>query len=394
MKKSVRATAFFHVFGGIKLVIVFVVDVYSDLKNGTTMTAHRFVEALRDRGHEVRVLAIGDPAPDNYFVKEAQYGFASNIGHGQGFSFAKFDEETARRALDGADVAHFLLPLPFEIRVRKVAEKMGVPCSAAFHLQPENASRILHIEKVAGIDNSLYKMLYHMFYKHFRHIHCPSRFIAGELKKHGYKGKMYVISNGVDDDFRPMKTEKVTDPNLFNILMTGRLSPEKNQAILIDAVKLSKYADKIQIYFAGDGPCKNNLIKRGAELPKPPIIRFYTQSDLIRLINSCDLYVHTATVEIEAIACLEALTCGLVPVICNSPMSATVQFAQDDRSLFRLNDPKDLAAKIDFWIEHPEQKALLSQQYALYGDQFRVSDSVKKAEFMFQETIADYQGRL
>lgn len=375
------------------MVIVFVVDVYSDLKNGTTMTAHRFVEALRARGHEVRVLAIGEPAPENYFVKEAEYGFVSEIGHGQGFSFAKFDEETTRRALEGADIVHFLLPLPFEIKVHKIAREMGIPCSAAFHMQPENASHILHIEKMAGIDKSIYKLLHQMFYKHFRHIHCPSNFIAGELKKHGYEAKLYVISNGVDQDFVPMQVEKVTDPEKFNILMTGRLSPEKRQEVLIEAVKHSKYQDKIQIYLAGAGPREHHLLKQGEGLENPPIIQFYSQPDLIRLINSCDLYVHTATVEIEAIACLEALACGLVPIICNSPKSATVQFALDDKSLFHADDPRDLAAKIDYWIEHPQEKALLSQKYAKYGDRFRVSESVKKAEFMFRETIADFKGK-
>ena len=182
---------------------------------------------------------------------------------------------------------------------------------------------------------------------------------------------------------------KVTDPEKFNILMTGRLSPEKRQEVLIKAVKLSKYEDRIQIYFAGSGPCKQRLIKHGQSLTNPPIIDFYFQPDLIKLINSCDLYVHTATVEIEAIACLEAIACGVVPVICNSPTSATVQFAQSDKSLFAADDPRDLAAKIDYWIEHPAEKLLLAKKYAAYGDHFRVSESVKKAEFMFREAIAD-----
>ncbi len=376
------------------MVIVFVVDIYTDMKNGTSMTAHRFVEALRARGHEVRVLAIGEPGPDNYYVREANYGaLVTKIGHGQGFAFAKYDEATTRRALEGADIVHLLLPLPFEIRVHQIAREMGIPCSAAFHMQPENASHILHIEKMAGIDASIYKLFHKVFYRQFRHIHCPSNFIAGELKKHGYEAKLYVISNGVDQGFVPMEVEKTTDPNKFNILMTGRLSPEKRQEVLIEAVKHSKFRDQIQIYLAGAGPREHHLRKLGAELPNPPIIQFYSQPELIRLINSCDLYVHTATVEIEAIACLEALACGLVPVICDSPKSATVQFALDEWSLFRADDPKDLAAKIDFWVEHPAQKALLSQKYAKYGDGFRVSESVKKAEFMFRQTIADFEGR-
>ena len=65
-----------------------------------------------------------------------------------------------------------------------------------------------------------------------------------------------------------------------------------------------------------------------------------------------DLYVHAADAEIEAIACIEAFSSGLVPVIANSPKSATPQFALDERSLFEAGNPKDLADKIDYWIEH------------------------------------------
>ena len=109
------------------MVITFVVDNCMDPKNGTSMTAYRFIEGLRARGHEVRTLTIGDAAPDNYFVEEAQYGFISEIGHWHGFRFAKFDEKTVRRALEGSDIVHFLLPLPFEIRVYHLARKMGIP---------------------------------------------------------------------------------------------------------------------------------------------------------------------------------------------------------------------------------------------------------------------------
>ncbi len=76
----------------------------------------------------------------------------------------------------------------------------------------------------------------------------------------------------------------------------------------------------------------------------------------MKLINECDLYVHASDAEIEGISCMEALACGLVPIISDSRLSATMQFALDERSLFRAGDAADLAAKMDFWIEHPEER--------------------------------------
>ena len=41
------------------MTIVLVVDVFDNLTNGTTMTAYRFAQSLRENGHEVRAVPLG-----------------------------------------------------------------------------------------------------------------------------------------------------------------------------------------------------------------------------------------------------------------------------------------------------------------------------------------------
>lgn len=375
------------------MTIVLVVDIFDQLNNGTTMTAYRFAEMLQQRGHDVRVVSIGDPEKNPYAVPEVFLPVATKLAHKQGFAFAKVDKSAIRRAFEGADVVHFLLPLNLERVAAKLAREMNVPSSAAFHLQPENVTFIIHLSRLDWLAKGIYRFFRAYFYKHFDHIHCPSKFIAEQLILNGYQAKMHVISNGVDDDFVP-PAEWVPQPDgLYHILMVGRLSPEKRQSVLIEAVKRSKYADRIQLHLAGHGPCENKLRTQGEQLVHPPIFGFYSKPELIRLIHSCDLYVHASVVEIEAISCMEAFSCGLVPVICDSDRSATRQFALDARSLFTPDDPDDLARKIDYWIEHPAEKAEMSAAYARQGDTYRVSESVRRAEEMFEEVIRDHRLR-
>ena len=78
---------------------------------------------------------------------------------------------------------------------------------------------------------------------------------------------------------------------------------------------------------------------------------------MVKFLNYADLYVHSAAMEAEGISCLEAISCGLVPVISDSPRCATQAYALTDRSKFRFNSPADLAAKIDWWLDHPEERA-------------------------------------
>lgn len=99
--------------------------------------------------------------------------------------FAIPDKEVLREALSWADVAHFLMPFWLCIEGVKLAEEMGVPHTAAFHVQPENITYTLGLGRNAGINDWLYRLFYRLFYRHFTHIHCPSRFIAGELALHG-----------------------------------------------------------------------------------------------------------------------------------------------------------------------------------------------------------------
>lgn len=109
---------------------------------------------------------------------------------------------------------------------------------------------------------------------------------------------------------------------------------------------------------------------------------------MINLLNFCDLYVHPAEAELEGIACLEAVVCGLVPVVSDSNRSATKNFAITPNNLFKCNNSSDLASKIDYWIEHPEEKVELKKQYLQFGNRFDLNDCMEQMEQMFIETIA------
>ena len=115
--------------------------------------------------------------------------------------------------------------------------------------------------------------------------------------------------------------------------------------------------------------------------------KFYTRKELNTVINSCDLYVHPAEIEIEAISCLEAITCGLVPVISNSVRSATNRFAISDMNLFQYNSAQDLANKIDYWIENPDKRKECSKQYLGYTKQFDQTLCMEKMRQMLISVI-------
>lgn len=74
--------------------------------------------------------------------------------------------------------------------------------------------------------------------------------IANELRKHNYKAKITVISNGVSNNFKKIEVEKPENlKDKFVILMVGRYSKEKRQDLIIEAIKKSKYEKNKVIAF-------------------------------------------------------------------------------------------------------------------------------------------------
>ena len=117
----------------------------------------------------------------------------------------------------------------------------------------------------------------------------------------------------------------------------------------------------------------------------------FSRKELLEVLHGADLYVHTALVEIEAIACMEAIAGGLVPVICNSERSATRYFALDERNLFKKNDAQDLAAKIDFWYDNESLRNEYTQKYRALRDSFSQKACMEQMEQMLLNAIEEHK---
>lgn len=374
--------------------ILVVIDQYDNLSNGTTISAKRFVDGLRKNGNEVEVLSTGVDSENKYTLKTYKFPHAiDKYFKANEMVFAKPDEEVMRKVFDGQDIIHFYMPFRLAKKGVKIAEEMNIPHTTAFHVQPENITYAVGLGTKQRLNDTIYTY-FRNFYNKFRHIHCPSKFIANQLREHRYTAKLHVISNGVDEEFKANRKEKPEElKDKIVITMVGRYSPEKRQDVLIDAVSKSKYADKIQLVLGGKGQLYDKYKEQSKILKNSPIMKFYSKQELIELLSYTDIYVHSADAEIEAISCLEAIACGNVPIISNSKESATVQFAIDDDSLFEHGDSTDLAKKIDYFLDNPHILEEKRKQYEEFANNFRIENSIKLMEEMFKEEIEDYEKR-
>jgi 1-acyl-sn-glycerol-3-phosphate acyltransferase len=326
-----------------------------------------------------------------YSLKEHYVPLVSEVASKNRMHFAKFDETVVRQAFEGADIVHIFFPWQIARKCCNLARKMGIPVSGAFHCQPENVTYNMMIKLFEPANLFLYFLFKAWFYRRVDNIHCPSLFTSRELLKHKYYARLHVISNGVSSAFKPPDMPVQRNDGKIRILMIGRIAEEKRQDLIIKAINISKYREKIEAFFAGQGPMEKRYRRYAGRLPNKPCFEFVPQNRLVDIIHNTDIYIHASDAEIEGISCLEAISCGKVPIISDSKKSAASQFALDRRSLFKKGNYRDLCAKMEYWIEHPAERKQMEGEYTKLGKKYDISRSIDKIEKMFDDTIKGYR---
>lgn len=370
------------------MTVTVVCDVLGKSNNGSTVAAKNLIDYLRGRGHTVKVLCA-DCENENkdgyYIVPSFNFLIFNKYVESNGVSLAKPDEDIIRSAISGSDIVHIMFPFALGIESAKIAVKMNIPVSAGFHMLAENVTSQLHLDDF-HLSNKLAYSVFHELYKNCDAIHFPTRYLK-ELYEGMYgKAAGYVITNGVNKIFKPKDIKK--KDGYIRILTIGRYSREKSQHTVIDAIKRSRHKDVIRLTVAGTGPLKEELEHRAKSLPIPAVFELYSRGKLVDIINESDIYIHPAKIEAEGISCLEAMSCGTVPIISDSPKCATKDYALTEQSLFKYGSASDLARKIDWWIENPAEREKYGKLYAeTAAKKFNQEACMKKMEEMLIQTV-------
>lgn len=364
--------------------------------NGVSSAVVALRSRLINQGIDVRVIACENPDKEgpqpDYPLKHYVFPIFEPIIKKNGFRYASIDKHTIKEAVQWADVVHLMEGFPFEATTAKIARQLGKPCVGTYHIFTENITANLGNGRSTFINKLINKWWSSSVYNHCKCVQCPTQRVKEHLEANGYTSELRVITNGIDLSQTPT-TQSEPSTNPYRILCVGRLSNEKDQITLIRAMRHSKYAHNIELVFAGNGP-KADKIKRAARklfedgvVKHEPTFGFYTLKQLQEIAASSWLYIHCAKIEVEGLSCLEAIQQGLVPVIAKGGLSATSQFALDEHSTFPVRDYKALAERIDWWIEHPEQRRHMSRLYAESVQRYSAETSTRNIIEMYESAL-------
>jgi len=377
--------------------ITIISDVYGISDNGTCVTCKNLALQMLKRGHNVTLVSPFEGENEsgiNYIeLPIRQIGGLRFILEKNGVRLAKPIKEKILQGIKDADVVHLLLGFKTSRATLPLLKELKIPFTSAFHSQAENVTSHIGLIHSKCANAYIYRRFKRKFYKNVHFVHTPSQFCADILKENGFNNEFCVISNGFNPNFKKLSNVQKPDylKNKFVVLNTGRYCKEKRTKILIDAIKHSKHEKDIQLILLGQGPDGKKLKKYGKKLTNKPITNYLPFDEFLNTLNYADLYVHPSEIEIEGISCLEAMACGLPCIFSDSIASATRYYAKDDRSLFECNNSRNLAEKIDYLYEHPEDRKELSDYYLEFSKNFEMDKAMDKMEQMFKDAITYYK---
>jgi len=368
--------------GGVVMKILYVINNAYTNGNGLAGSCRRTVQYLKEAGEDVRILSArgaNGETPD-YILPDATIPFFSKIIKKQGYAFAKRDNDVIREAVRWADVVHLEEPFDLQIRTVKIAEAENKPITATYHLHPENFYASVHLRKSRYLNSTTMSVWMNTVFNHCRIVQCPTENVRQRLEKWHCKAELRVISNGMLPDKPEIVPSPIQKPNgIWLVVTTGRYSEEKDQMTLLKAMRYSKFADRIQLIFAGRGPIEQKLREKADELVKdgivkrPPIFGFYSLPELQAIYRQADLYIHCAIIEVEGMSCMEAIQTGLVPVIADGRLTATPQFALGVDSLYPEQNAQALAERIDYWLSDDDRRKCEAERYKGMGSKYDIS---------------------
>lgn len=361
--------------------ILYVIDQMSDLNNDITKYINVIAEELRKVGNTVYLIGNGRSGENNIFLEK--YTRFSNFLEKYedfGFIFAKFDRAKVEKIVKKVDIVYFATPFGISRKIYKIAKKYRKKVRAGALVVRELIKLPLSLNE-NGIINHIVDRYLNSFYNKIKKIHSTNKYIAEELVEELDDSIISNIPYFVRSDLRHIRKEKPTRfEDRYVILSIGRFNSINSQKILIDAIKNSKYEKVIQLIFLGEGQIEESLKKRTYKLTNLPVFDDLDYDEIYNIMGYSDLYVHTSKFDTEIMFLLENMACGRVPLVPDNERSLAKTFALDDKSTYNYEEPKSLAKKIDFWIEHHTFKLEYEEKYAKYMDKYKVGNNLKKIE--------------
>jgi glycosyltransferase involved in cell wall biosynthesis len=296
--------------------IAFFTDTFYPDINGVARTLKRFTDYLSEQNIAVKIFAPSNQADEYVSTHIHRFKSASFFLYPEcRVAFPNYFQIKAELETFNPDLIHVATPFNLGLSGVYCAKKLNIPLVGSFHTDFDYYLEFYDLKFLSSI---FWKYM-EWFHSAFRKTFVPSIETLEQLKQHSFTN-LVIWPRGVDCQLFHPYYDKLSVRQQYSIrkkyLLTyaGRLAPEKNVEILLNAAKLlpPHIGESIHWLIVGDGPLREQI---QAKAPENMTFTGYLKGQqLAEVYSASDLFVFPSPTETFGNVVLESLASG-TPVI-------------------------------------------------------------------------------
>ncbi|MBA2392005.1 MAG: glycosyltransferase [Ktedonobacteraceae bacterium] len=356
--------------------IMIVTDQYPPMVGGVPTVTHGLAVDFANREHQVWVVAPNYGSRDTRTVEDKVrvYRFSSfewPAYEGLRIPFLPFVPVRNLIKKVDPDIIHIHSPIVLGNIAQILAGGLRKPVIATNHYMPTNINNSLMSEPLIGkyLSNITYSYLVH-FCNRCEYVTAPTQTALNLLYEYGLRAPARPISNGIDlqkyspgaRDLAVLQRFKLPTEQPL-LLHVNRLSEEKRINVLIDAT--AKIKSNAHLALVGTGPAVVELhaqVERLQLQERISFLGFVQDADLLQLRRAADLFVIPSEAELQSLATMEAMACGLPVIAANAWALPELVHPEENGFLFQPGNSDELAKYIDILASDTAMKQHMGEE--------------------------------
>jgi len=386
--------------GDAPLHIGFFADTYAPQVNGISISLQLLTQSLRAAGHRVTVFA---PRFPDYCDVDPDVHRIPSVASLQSPPFYLSVPGTPRisHAIRRCefDVLHVHSPLSTGVMAYLTAKAKHAPLVYTYHTAISDYVHYLHIAGDRGAMRQAARWFSTGTANLTDRVVAPSPKVKELLLKERVNRPIQVIPNGIDlSRFYQAKETSHFRRQLgltFDaqvLLSLGRLAPEKNLHLLVDAFDpIAARFPNAHLVFAGDGGSRSELETQAAASAYAERIHFLgmvARADLPGLLHEADLFLSASTSETQCIAMAEAIAASL-PIVAVPDKAFAGMFANGVNGLAAPNEAQGFGAAVCNLLADPEKLGQFGRNSSELSRNFSIETQAAALVELYREAILE-----
>ncbi|HVF25488.1 MAG TPA: glycosyltransferase [Anaerolineales bacterium] len=375
-------------------------NTYLPVISGVVRSVRSFRDELTRRGHNVFIFA-----PESDYIDKEPFIFrypSLSLPLGVDIPTAIPLSSFVDRVLPVVklDVIHTHHPFLLGQTAASKAQELNLPLIFTFHTQYREYTHYIpfSMDTVQSFLKSAVDRWLQDFMRRCQHIIIPSESMREILvNEYGLKNNFTVIPTGIElGAYQTTNGDKIRRKRNWEkdivMISVGRLAPEKNWGLLLQATALVvKDYPRFRLVLVGDGPDRRSLEDLAKELGIRKSVTFIGSlsfSEIPSYMKAADLFGFASVTETQGLATLEAMAAGL-PVVAVEASGTRDILKHGQQGYLVENDPEALAAGVRKLLAIPDRMQRFAEAAYKRAQYFNIELLTEKLLDVYEQAIYD-----